>query len=501
LSAPIQIGARRATADIAVQIGGRLASLALGVVVTLVIVRSLGDSGFGEWSTIFAITQIATNIGELGLTQITISRAASDPEHEADWLGSLLSLRLALAVPLALASALAVIVIAPSHDAELAGLLIAVTMVVGAPGALGAVFQLRIRNDVSTALLTFNSIIWAGAVFAIAAAAGGIVALAAAFLAVAVITNAATVVAALRMARVRLRGSRARWGPLLRVGGTVGLAGILVTFYVKLDQILVLEYAGSRQAGLYGAAYRILDQVQFIPAAVMTTLFPLIASSYPAHKDRVRSLLQTTANYLALASLPILSFTIVASHSIVVLLFGDQFSEAGPALPILMGAFVSISFGYLVGNMVVVLELQRRFLVFSALGLFLNATLNIILIPPYGFMAAAWITLLTEVTVMSLTARSILLRLEMTPQLSRIGRTAVAAAVMGGAGWAVQSAGAPFAIVVLTSAVVYLVAIALLRVVTLGELLRVLRKEEDLLIASAAPPPPGPGPGPGPVER
>jgi O-antigen/teichoic acid export membrane protein len=483
LSAPIQIGARRATADIAVQIAGRLANLALGVVVTLVIVRSLGENGFGEWSTIFAVSQIATNIGELGLTQIAISRAASDPEHEASWLGSLLSLRLALAVPLALACGLAIVLIAPTRDAELAGLLISCVLLVGAPGALGAIFQLRIRNDVSTALLTLNSIIWAGAVFAVAATSSGIVGFAAAFLAVAVLTNAATVAAALRMARVRLRGSRAHWGSLLRVGGTVGLAGILVTFYVKLDQILVLEFAGSRQAGLYGAAYRILDQVQFIPAAVMTTLFPLIASSYPEHKDRVRSLLQTATNYLALASLPILSFTIVANHSIVTLLFGSNFSEAGPALPILMGAFVSISFGYLVGNMVVVLELQRKFLLYSALALILNATLNIILIPPYGFMAAAWITLLTEVTVMSLTARSILRTLEMRPRLDRLVRTAIAAALMGGVGWAVKSAGAPFGIVVAASGVSYLGAVALLRVVTLGELLALVRKEEAAVVA------------------
>ena len=99
----------------------------------------------------------------------------------------------------------------------------------------------------------------------------------------------------------------------MRVGIPVGIAGIFVTSYVRLDQILVLEFAGARQAGLYGAAYRVLDQVQFIPIAVMTTLFPLIASSYPGSMDRVRSLLQLAAEYLTIATLPILAFTIVAA--------------------------------------------------------------------------------------------------------------------------------------------------------------------------------------------
>ena len=81
---------------------GRIGNLALGVVVTLVIVRALGKAGFGEWSTIFAVTQIATNFGELGLPQVAVSRAASDPPRETQWLGALLSLRLALAIPDAL---------------------------------------------------------------------------------------------------------------------------------------------------------------------------------------------------------------------------------------------------------------------------------------------------------------------------------------------------------------------------------------------------------------
>ena len=197
---------------------------------------------------------------------------------------------------------------------------------------------------------------------------------------------------------------------MLRVGLGLGAAGILVTLYVKLDQILVFKIAGSHQAGLYGADYRLLDQIQFIPASVMTTLFPLIAAAYPHKRDRVRNLLQMTAEYLAMASLPILVFTIVAAYPIVTLLFGEQFGPAAPALPILAGAFVSISFGYLVGNMVVILELQRLFLRYAAIGLVLNAALNVVFIPRYGFLAAAWITLLTEVTVMSLSMRRVLRR-------------------------------------------------------------------------------------------
>jgi O-antigen/teichoic acid export membrane protein len=473
----LEVGARHLTLDVAVQIFARIANLALGVVVTLVLVHALGSSSFGLWSTIFAITQITSSFGELGLTQIAVSRAAREPDREPEWLGSLLSLRLLLAVPITLASIVAVFLLVSSHDGRVTGTLLSLVLLVGAAGTLNVVFQLRVRNHISMAILTLNSIVWGAGVIVVALLSGGIVAFAAVFLGTSLFTTTLTVGLASRIAALRMRGTRRLWRPMLRVGLGLGAAGILVTLYVKLDQILVFKIAGSHQAGLYGADYRLLDQIQFIPTSVMTTLFPLIAAAYPHNRDRVRNLLQVTGEYLTMASLPILAFTIVAAHQIVTLLFGEQFGAAAPALPILAGAFVSISFGYLVGNMVVILELQRLFLRYAAIGLLLNAALNVLLIPHYGFLAAAWITLLTEVTVMSMSMRRVLQKLRMRPQLQRLGRTLLGASAMGLAVWLARALGVPLGGLAAVAAVTYLPSLLLLGVLTREELLSVLRRK------------------------
>lgn len=478
MGVPVQVGARRITFDVAVQIVARIVNLALGVVVTLVLVRALASRGFGLWSTLFAITQITTSFGELGLSQIAISRAASEPEREADWLGGLLMLRLVLAVPIALASLLAVFLLIGSAEGRLAGALLSLALVLGAPSALGVVFQLRVRNHVSMALLTVNSVVWGAGVIAVALLSGGIVAFAAVFLATSAFTAALTVVLARRSAAVRVRGTSRLWRPMLRVGLGLGLAGILVTLYVRLDQILVFKLAGSRQAGLYAADYRLLDQIQFIPSSVMTTLFPLIAAAYPADRERVRGLLQATAEYLTMASLPILAFTIVAARPIVTFLFGgEQFAAAAPALPVLAGAFVSISFGYLVGNMVVVLELQRVFVRNAAIGLVLNVALNVALIPRYGFQAAAWTTLATEVTVMSLSMREVLRALAIRPRAQRFARVLAAALAMGALVGLARAAGSPLGALAAIAALSYPLALLAVRALTREELVSVLRRE------------------------
>lgn len=477
MSEALQIGPRRATLDVAVQIVARIANLALGVVVTLVLVRALGSHEFGVWSTLFAITQITTGLGELGLSQIAISRAASEPERESQWLGSLLSLRLLLAVPITIASILAVFLIVSGRDARIAGTLLSLVMLVGAASTLGVVFQLRVRNHISMAILTLNSVVWGAGVVIVAVLSGGIVAFAAVFLASSVLTTAVTALLASRAAVIRVRGTRHLWRRMLRVGLGLGAAGMLVTLYVKLDQILVFQFVGSRQAGLYAADYRLLEQIQFIPGSVMTTLFPMIAVAYPAHPGRVRDLLQIAAEYLSMASLPILAFTIVAARPIVTFLFGSEFAEAAPALPVLAGAFVSISFGYLVGNMVVILELQRVLLRNAAVGLVINVVLNVLLIPRYGFQAAAWITLLTEATVMSLSMRAVLRALGMRPRVRRLARILAAAVAMGAVVGLARAAGAPLGVLAASAAVAYALGLVLLRVLSREELLTVLRRE------------------------
>lgn len=476
-SPSIQLGARRAALDIGVQVVGRLGNLALGVVATLVVARLLGSSGFGEWSTIFAITQIAANFGELGLTQVAVSRAAREPPRQGEWLGALVSLRVLLAVPTTILALAGVLLILPAQSAELAGVLIAATILVNAPMALSAVFQLRVRNDITIAIMTLGSVLWTAGAVAVSLTSKSIGALAAVFLAVAAITTCATIWRARSMVSLRLSRTSRLWRDLMRVGLGVGAAGILVTLYVKLDQVLVFEFAGSRQAGLYGAAYRILDQIQFIPISVMTTLFPLIATAYPRERERVRSLLQSAGEYLTMGSLPALAFTVVAAAPIVRLLFGPQFAQAAPALPILMGAFVSISFGYLAGNMVVILELQRKFFRYALVGLIVNASLNVALIPRYGFLAAAWITLLTEVVVMSLTMRSVLGELAMTPRLGRLTRTLVAALGMGLLTWLAKSLGAPLLGLIAVAALTYPALLFLLGALTLAQARAILRKE------------------------
>jgi O-antigen/teichoic acid export membrane protein len=468
----------RATRDIVRQLFGRAFNLVLGVVVTAVVARGLGDAGFGEWSSALVVVQIAAYLANLGIEQVGVRRATAEPEREAEWVGATIALRALVSLPATLASIVAAVLIADNGDMATAGAIVSLTILLSGPNTVRILLQIRLRNDVNVAVMTFSSIVWGTAAIVTIAADGGIVPLAIAFALSELATTAVQVVVGLRSGAVVLGGSLHRIRDLWRVGLPLATAGLLVLAYARIDQILVLELVGAEAAGQYAAVYRILEQAHFLPLTVSLTLLPLISAAHPADPARVRELLQTTAGYLAVVSLPAFGFALAAAGPTIDLLYGSEFEAAAPALPVLMAAFVVICFGYLSGNMVVVLGLQRKYLLYALFGLVFNVGLNIALLPSVGFMAAAWVTLATEVLVVGLGWRAVLGELQFRPSLARAWRALLATAAMTALLLGLRLVDAPAVLLLLAALVTYPLLALAVRAVTLDELreLRAVRQ-------------------------
>jgi O-antigen/teichoic acid export membrane protein len=467
----------RAAADIGIQVVLRIVNLGLGVVVTLVLVRSLGPDGFGQWATVFAVADIVGYLSELGLEQLAVRRAAAEPEREAEWIGALITVRTVIAVPVVLVSMAVLLPISASSEMQATAVLICAAFFAGGISGARAVFQLRVRNDISMLIVTLNSVLWGAAVVAIASGDGSMVAYAVAFLVTLVLTNSLYYFVAIRMAPIHLRGSSELWRPLLVAGVPLGLAGLLTMAYVRIDGVLVYAIEGAGDAGIYSAVYRVLDRIQFLPAAVMTTLFPLIAAAWPRERDRAHRLVQLAIDYLGIAALPALGFTVVAAEPVVELLFGDEFVRGAPALPILMGAFIALAYYQLALSVTIVLGLQRRLVAFAAVGLVVNVLLNLALIPVFGYIAAAWVTLVTEALVAWLALRMAFLKMEVRPQPTVLWRAVLAALAMSLATLGLRELGAPLAALVSGAAVTYGAGLLVTRAVTVRDVIALVRRQ------------------------
>jgi O-antigen/teichoic acid export membrane protein len=475
-----RVGSRRVVGDVAVQLGGQIVNVALGIITTVVIVRALGASRYGEWATILATIELIATVGNFGLETVAVRLAAQEPEREGAWVGATTSLRLLIAIPMLLAFVVALVVLASDEEMLVGGLILSLLYLTAALSTLRIVFRLHVRNHVTVAFTTLNSVLWAGSVIVIAALDGSMVDFAIAFLAVSVIVQGALAVVALRTIHVRWRGARELWPKLLGIGISVGIAGTLTFTYGRIDQILVYELASNpADVGIYAAMYKILDNAGFVPMAMMVTLFPIMAGLFPADKPRLRRMMQIAIDYLMIVALGGLALTIVAAEPIVELLYGPDYTSGATTLTILIAAFIPICIGNVAGNILIAMDLQRRYIWFAALGLALNVPLNWLLIPEYGIEAAAWVTLLTEVIVVSLSTAMVLRRIELRLSLLRIGLALLAAALAALAVWGLRQAGAGAVVLVLAMTALYPALLLVLRAVDLDELRRLLRERKE----------------------
>ena len=443
--------------------------MALGVVAVGLLARSTGTSDFGAWSAALAYTSLFAFLNDFGFPLVGIQRMAAEPEREAEWLGALAGLRtLGALAALVLCVGGIPVLFDDNGEVRTLALIMSVTVFAAVPQAFLAVFTSRLRSGVTMAMLSLQSIAWTAAVVAVAATDGDVLDFAWAFVAVAVVIGIVQIVVTRRLATIALEAGRRLWKPLFRVALPLGIAGLLVTVYYRVNSVLVYNISGPEEAGYYGAAFRIMDPLHVVPTAVMTAVFPVIAALHATDSERVRRILQSGLDYLVILTVPVFVGSLVVADSLMSAIFGARFEPAGEVLPLLMLAFVCVSVSYLPGYLVPVVDMQWTFARLALGGVVVNAVLALLLIPPHGAVGAAVATLVTEMLIAIAGTALIARRMGARLRFGRVARALLAAAVMGIVVFFAADAGLVVALVV--AAPVYVAGLLAFRAVSVEEL-------------------------------
>jgi len=409
----------------------RLVSMVISVATVSLTARTLDPDGFGVWTAVSAYVAIFGVLTDLGLTTVAMQKMSAEPEREAEWLGALAGMRLLLALGTAIVCAACVpIFLDTGHGAAW---VLTLTIFSSGGSALMAVFNSRLRAGLALSFGVVQSVLWLGVCIAFSLTGATVMAFAIAYVVVLAIICTLQLRATTRYARIAWRAGRRLWRPLMRVAVPLGVASVLITIYYQIDSVLLLNLSTEEETGVYGAAYRFLAPLLFLPAAVMSSFFPVLSAVHEHDPARVRRLVQRAAELMTVISLPILAGTIALSDQIVHALYGDEFARTAEVLPVLMIAFVSICFGSLAGFLAPLLNLHWRLALYSGVGAAANVGLNVWLIPRYGALGAAWVTVVTEVLTMTLMLGTALVALRLRVQPWRILATVLVAVAMTGA--------------------------------------------------------------------
>jgi len=184
----------------------------------------------------------------------------------------------------------------------------------------------------------------------------------------------------------------------LKDGLPMALSGFMILLYMRIDQVMVTDMIGTKANGIYSTGARMIEIVYFLPMALSDSFFPGIVYSKKHEGDKYEKNLLHFYSVMTFSSLGIALVMFVFAKPVMNFLFGEAFYGSGSVLQVytltLYATFLSISFSrYLVAENYLKVIVTRSFF-----ALAINILLNFLWIPKYGYIGAAYASLVSYYT-------------------------------------------------------------------------------------------------------
>lgn len=379
---------------------GRVIVNALGFFVLALLTRMLGPDGFGHYSTIFAILFFVVAASDVGLATLLTREISRPLADEARIVGLLVTLRLIIVVLATVVGGL-VVWFLPYPPLIRAGVLIASLGIISQSISqmLMGIFQKHLRiawvalADIMARLIQLlglavlmrygmeylQPVLWVNVIAE-------------------VVHIAILSIAARRLVPFVLMIDVEYWKAMLRTAFPIAASLVFTLIYFKIDTIMLSLMRTPAEVGIYGVAYKVLEVIIFFPAMYIGLIMPFL-SKHAHERTEFLRIFWRAFRVLTLGAVATVAGLILFAGPIMHLIGGGAFAGSASVLQILSLGIGLIFLGNLGGNAIIALDLQRQAMWAYGAGAVLNVVLNLVFIPKYGYYAAAWTTVATELVV------------------------------------------------------------------------------------------------------
>jgi O-antigen/teichoic acid export membrane protein len=371
----------------------RLATIAVAVILA----RGLGDREFGRYVVAVAFASLLGILVELGTGGYLVREGAQKPHLLGKTTGLVLAVRVALGLAVVALALVLPLLLGYEDETSVAIALFTAAAALRGIGTtfLSALQALEGLGDVAAVQAqqaVFGACVTAGVI----ALGGGLIAVSWVALGVAAVSvpwswirlNAfhhGSIEFPLDHLRIAL--------PVIASFSSVALFSTAITY---LDSLLVHAFNGDAPTGLYGAAYRVLIALYFIPTIYTTAVNRSMSRLAATDRDGLRWLHSRVVLHLMVAALPLAVFGLVGSHALLDLLYGAPYGDADKALSLLLASLVFTFPAWIASITAYAIGAERRVLGIVAASLALNIAANLVAIPLWGIEGAAAANLATE---------------------------------------------------------------------------------------------------------
>ncbi len=395
----------------AAKLGGSLTvTWGIGLAVRLYLPRFLGPERFGILNFADAFTATAFVILGFGLDTYVRKEVSVRPAHASDFIGSVMLLRLLLAV--LVFAGMEAVLSATQRSEDVRHLVriygIAQLFVIGSTTSAGLLHAKGSVDEMSI-LTVVTKIIW-GIGVAIAIVLNlGLWAYGLALVVSEGLKSSILFGYARKHLNLELRLDARALKDVIFKSAPFYIAGISTTIYNRIDVSILAVKSTNEEVGWYGAASSLAGLTLLLTPLISWVMMPLFARAAAVSEDELCSMVRRATELILALTIPLALIMAVGADVWIGLVFGQAFAPSALALRLLAPVFVVMYISIVCWCALTMMNRTWTLTVIFASGILISPALNLLLIGPGlshfgrggGGAACATATLGTELCVVT----------------------------------------------------------------------------------------------------
>ncbi len=376
----------------------RILMLVLTFFVGIQVVRYLGPENYGKLAYSISFVGLFSVISKLGLDQIVIRKIVQQEESTKEILGTAFVLKLICSFLTIIFVAAAIWTFIDDTEIRWTTLIIGIGMVFSAFDVIDFWFQSQVLSRPMALVRSTQLILTITTKLLLIFWKFPLMAFAWVFI-------AEFVLKAIGMTWVYCKNSQSifHWQvswtmakELLKDSWPLILSGVMITIYMRIDQVMLGNLTNNEAVGNYAAAVKFSEIWYFVPGAICSSVFPSIIRARQRSKQEGYRRLQQLFDLMAWISLSFAIVVTFVSNALIINLIGQDYASAGKILTLHIWASPFVFLGIAQSQWLVTENFTQFSFAITSLGALANICLNILLIPAYGSIGAALATVISQ---------------------------------------------------------------------------------------------------------
>ena len=179
------------------------------------------------------------------------------------------------------------------------------------------------------------------------------------------------------------------------------LPQIAISLYVTLDRTMLGALASTTDVGIYDQALKLVNILLTLVTSLGSVMLPRVSNLLSkGNNEAVNRMHQISFLIYNLVIFPIIAGMLIINNDFVKCFLGNDFQEARDAIAIMMFRMFFIGWTNIMGIQILIPHNKNKeFLTSTTVPAIVSVGLNLLLLPKFGYIGAAIVSVLTEVFV------------------------------------------------------------------------------------------------------